>query len=379
MNILFITHHDNFQGSSRSLLSLLEGLRPMGITPFILNPQESNFTEALKERGFKCQITPIPWWVDRHSFSLRKKISRLQEMQRSVKTIRKYIREWNIDLVYTNVSVIPVGILAAKLEGKPHVWHIREYRDLHFGWSFIFSDKLSRCLIQHSDAIICNSKALKAYYFNSCQRNVHQVYNGAATLTELEDRLDKRRKLTTHDPFTFSVLSALSAKKGQEQAIRAMAALKKKGVSARLLLAGNGRADYIAALHRMIEGFDLSKEVRLLGLVEEPLSIHFQSDCGLICSEAEVFSRAGLEAMSTALPLIGKRSGGNPELIRPGETGFLYDSFEDLVKQMEKMASNPTLARQMGQAGWESSRDNFTIEQYSSKVYQVIQLVSNQA
>jgi len=27
MNILFITHNDNFQGSSRSLFSLLEGLR----------------------------------------------------------------------------------------------------------------------------------------------------------------------------------------------------------------------------------------------------------------------------------------------------------------------------------------------------------------
>jgi hypothetical protein len=47
LNLLFITHHDNFQGSSRSLFSLLEGLRAYPFNPYVIVPAESAFTGAL--------------------------------------------------------------------------------------------------------------------------------------------------------------------------------------------------------------------------------------------------------------------------------------------------------------------------------------------
>ena len=83
----------------------------------------------------------------------------------------------------------------------------------------------------------------------------------------------------------------------------------------------------------------------------------------------------GREGLSTALAVIGKNSGGNPEIIKHGTTGFLYDSFEELVAYMKAMVEDPGAARQMGLAGWQRARDLFNIEDYAAKVYRIIQFV----
>ncbi len=72
MNILFVTHNDNFQGSSRSLLSLIQGLESCGVTSFVVNPVKSAFTDALKNEGIQYAILPIPWWVpEAYSFDVK--------------------------------------------------------------------------------------------------------------------------------------------------------------------------------------------------------------------------------------------------------------------------------------------------------------------
>ncbi|NMC16412.1 MAG: glycosyltransferase family 4 protein, partial [Chloroflexi bacterium] len=99
----------------------------------------------------------------------------------------------------------------------------------------------------------------------------------------------------------------------------------------------------------------------------------------LVCSEYEAFSRVALEAMSTALPVIGRNSGGTPEIIVDGETGLLYNTFDELVEAMRRLAQDRSLSRKMGLAGWERARELFSIEKYASSVYQVIQSVMSKA
>ena len=96
-------------------------------------------------------------------------------------------------------------------------------------------------------------------------------------------------------------------------------------------------------------------------------------DCALICSENEAFSRAGLEATSTGLPLIGKNSGGNPEVIEHGRTGFLYDSFDELVEFLKDLVQDQQKSQQMGIAGWQRARELFNVEDYAENVFGVIQ------
>jgi len=70
-----------------------------------------------------------------------------------------------IDIIYTNSSVTPVGKLVAIQEHIPHIWHIRELAELHFSWKFILPRFISTFLIRNSDAVICVSNAVYNYYF----------------------------------------------------------------------------------------------------------------------------------------------------------------------------------------------------------------------
>ena len=79
--------------------------------------------------------------------------------------------------------------------------------------------------------------------------------------------------------------------------------------------------------------------------------------------------------MSTCLPVIGHNSGGNPEIIVDGETGFLYNTFDELVEYMSRLVQKPDLGRQMGLKGWQRAKQMFNIEDYAANVYQVIQSV----
>lgn len=375
MNILFITHHDNFQGSSRSLLSLLQGLKSYGVTAKVVNPVESAFTEALKEAGVQCAIFPVPWWVAEKSLTLKKKLEHARKIRSSVEKITELIQEWEIDLVYTNTSVIPVGFLAARKAHLPHIWHIREYFDLYFGWKYIFPAWLSKFIFSRSNAIICHARGIQQHYFPSSPANVHQIYNGVATITELESRLQTRLSMPQKKDFTFAMLSNINPKKDQESAIQALAKLRDEGTLGNLLIVGNGKPEYVNKLQQLVVDLKLTDRVAFTGLVDDPFPYYYSADCALVCSEFEALSRVGLEAMSTALPVIGKNSGGNPEIIKHGTTGFLYDSFEELVARMKAMVEDPKSARQIGLAGWQRARDLFNIEDYAANVYRVIQSV----
>lgn len=375
MNILFVTHHDNFQGSSRSLMSLLEGLQEFDVVPFVVNPRESIFTDALRSKGIQYAILPVPWWISRKTLTCKKKIDHVSVIQQSVPNIQKVIKAWKIDLVYTNSSVTPIGLMAACREKVPHIWHIREFGDLDFGLRFIYPKALCKAFMRRSDAVICHSKVVRNYHFKPGVKNVHQIYNGVALKSHFDERLALRQQYQQDRPFTFIMMSGITPKKGQEVAIRALAELRDKGVVARLIIGGSGKTDYLEHLSKLCSELRIEKQVHFTGFNKDPLTNYYTADCALICSDNEAFSWVGLEAMSTALPLIGRNSGGNPEIIVDRETGFLYNTFEEFVEAMRTLAQNPEEGRKMGLAGWQRARELFNIENYSDNIHKVITLI----
>jgi glycosyltransferase involved in cell wall biosynthesis len=73
-------------------------------------------------------------------------------------------------------------------------------------------------------------------------------------------------------------------------------------------------------------------------------------DCyGHLCPVPELMGLSLLESMSCGTPAIGARVGGMPEFIRDEETGFLFDTTEELSEQIRRLADDPLLADTMGQ------------------------------
>lgn len=76
-------------------------------------------------------------------------------------------------------------------------------------------------------------------------------------------------------------------------------------------------------------------------------------DCFALPSLSEGISNVVLEAMATGLPVVATAVGGNPELVRHGETGWLVPPADPdaLAEVLVALASDPGKARMLGNAG----------------------------
>ena len=83
----------------------------------------------------------------------------------------------------------------------------------------------------------------------------------------------------------------------------------------------------------------------------------------------ELLGLAVLEAMASATPVVASRTGGVPEIVRDGETGFLVPPGDvgALRDRIEELLRDPALARRLGRQAREVVLDRFTWERTAER------------
>lgn len=157
----------------------------------------------------------------------------------------------------------------------------------------------------------------------------------------------------------------LNEQKGQLLLIEAANRLAGKGIEFELVLAGDGemRADVEA----LIKKFGLSKHVRITGWISgEQVRNEILAARGLVLpSFAEGLPVVVMEAMALHRPVLTTYVAGIPELVTPGENGWLVPagSLDDLASAMEDFlnCSSDELAR-MGEAAHRRALERHSID-----------------
>jgi sugar transferase (PEP-CTERM/EpsH1 system associated) len=87
-------------------------------------------------------------------------------------------------------------------------------------------------------------------------------------------------------------------------------------------------------------------------------------DAFALPSLAEGVSNTILEAMASGLPVIATAVGGNPDLVRAGETGELVPAAdpEALAEAIVRLARDPARAAALGQAGRRDAEERFSMQ-----------------
>ena len=91
----------------------------------------------------------------------------------------------------------------------------------------------------------------------------------------------------------------------------------------------------------------------------------------------EPFGQVIIEGMAAGKPLIATNGGALPEIVVPGETGYLVamGSAEAMAAALERLLAAPALARTMGQAGRQRVERLFTIGHTARKMELVYDLL----
>ncbi|TMB09601.1 MAG: glycosyltransferase [Deltaproteobacteria bacterium] len=133
--------------------------------------------------------------------------------------------------------------------------------------------------------------------------------------------------------------------------VEAVARLPPELHQVRFLCAGEGpEGEYLTD---RIAQLGLGERVFLLGHRLDVPAILARCQAACLCSSAEGLSNALMEAMASRLPIVATRVGGNPELVREGENGFLipYGDAQALAEALRALLSAPEQAREMGLRG----------------------------
>jgi N-acetyl-alpha-D-glucosaminyl L-malate synthase BshA len=104
-------------------------------------------------------------------------------------------------------------------------------------------------------------------------------------------------------------------------------------IPAKLLLVGDGPER--RRLEQYCQEKGLFEDVRFLGEIEAIEEVLSVADVFLMPSAKESFGLAALEAMACEVPVIASNTGGLPELIEQGISGFMSQ-----VEDVEDMAKN---------------------------------------
>lgn len=152
--------------------------------------------------------------------------------------------------------------------------------------------------------------------------------------------------------------------------------LIQKEVKAKLLLVGDGpEMTYISNL---VGELGITDKVLFLGKQENLEELYSLSDVMLLLSEKESFGLVLLEAMACGVPCIGTNTGGIPEVIYEGETGYLCEvgDIKSIANRAVELLSNDLLHQNMSENAIFTAKDAFHSEkivtQYESIYYDLI-------
>ncbi|HYN94824.1 MAG TPA: glycosyltransferase family 4 protein, partial [Pilimelia sp.] len=155
-------------------------------------------------------------------------------------------------------------------------------------------------------------------------------------------------------------VSRLVARKGQDTLIRALPAIQRRVPGAALLLVGTG--PYRPELERLAREGGLTGDVVLTGEVPwEEVPAHFAAGdvFAMPCRtrrrglDVEGLGIVFLEASATGLPVVAGDSGGAPDAVRDGETGFVVSGrvADAVADRVADLLLDPEQASRMGRAG----------------------------
>ncbi len=235
--------------------------------------------------------------------------------------------------------------------------------------------ELTRFAIERSTAVTAVSDYLK--------RKTEEVFAPRREIRRIHNFIDaglfrrhasgqghcRRGMFASGDQTVFMHLSNFRPVKRVEDVVRVFARVAET-VDAVLVMIGEGPAQRSA--RDLAESLGVSGRVRFLGNQTDVPALMGCGDIFLFPSELESFGLAPLEAMACEMPVIGSDSGGIPEVVAHGETGFLAP-VGDVARMAEYallLARDPALRARMGLAGRKRAVEMFSpgamVEQYEA-------------
>lgn len=375
-SILYVHNSADVYGASRSLLRLVSHLDRDQFAAVAVLPEDGPLRVHLEQAGAEVVIYPRLAVVSRHLVRSPRVLVFPLRLLGSARFLEQLIRRRKIAAVHTNTGVIPVGALAARRAGVPHLWHVREwFQEFRGLWG-----PYSRFMVRNSARVLAVSESIAAQFAD--RRRVEVLHNGFDLSEFAVPSADYARAFREawrlgDEPVVGTVGRIKLVRKGQEIFVRAAALLEQRGCRARWVLVGapfRGNESHLEELRRLTRELHLEDRVVFTGELLDPRKAYPAFDVFVLPSaQPEPFGGVVMEAMAMGVPVVATAIGGSVDQVAEGVTGYLVPPGDPvaLADRIEALLRDPALRRRMALAGPERITRHFALSEMVTRVQQI--------
>ena len=338
--------------------------RPGGIQSFVYNlavrqPPGSVVVYASSWRGAEKFDADQPFEV------VRERTRVLLPTPLIARRAARLARAYDCDTVWFGAAA-PLGLLAAGLRRRSGIRRAVALTHGHeVGWAALPG---ARSALRR----IGRGVDVTTYLGEYTRTRLARVLDGLTELRRLAPGVDVdtyhpdvdgtkvRERLGLADRPVVVCVSRLVPRKGQDMLIRALPEIRRRVPDAALLVVGGG--PYRSTLEKLARQNGLERDVVFTGSVPSAeLPAHYAAGdvYAMPCRtrnrglDVEGLGIVYLEASATGLPVVAGDSGGAPDAVREGETGYVVGGRDvaQLADRVATLLADRDLARQFGAAG----------------------------
>lgn len=370
MRVVYVAHSSGLQGAGFALMNMILGVKSKNIEPVLVLPQKGPIVEFAGKLGIRYYICNSFNVIRPNAKGLKNIILYIPRLLRIIFTnyfakrhLEKVVRVERPDIIHSNTGVIRIGALIAKKYGIPHVWHIREYQTLDFGWTPIggmdyqrqlYSDSNNRCIAITRD--IFN-------YFGLKEEKDATIYDGVFSK---EAKLPQPKKQNY-----FLYVGCLKKEKGIVDAIAAFVQVADKiDPEIELWLAGDDEIN----IRNIIRHTSCFSRIKYLGFRRNVYELMANALALIVPSRSEGFGFITVEAMLNHCLVIGRNTGGTKEQFDNGknlygkEIGLRFSNVEELAYHIQEVSSGSKSYADICKRAFDTVTSLYTIEGQTDKI-----------
>jgi len=344
IRILYVINGGKY-GSDLSLLKIIDGLQDK-VEPFVLLPYKSELSLLFDSKNIRFKkIALLPFAVPFPN-SFKKLLAFfpfliIRYWRNAVlsNSLLKVAREFNPDIIHTNVGVYRLGYKIARQLNIKHVWHIREYVDLDFNNRYILGkNQFIKLLKDPINKPIAITRGIYDYFRMNDPAII--VYDGIKNQNDVFFNKEKQKY--------FLFVGNVTSEKGFDYLLISFAKFSSINKDFKLLIAGDCKNKFFKKrLFSIISSYSLEEKVQFLGYVTNIDELMRNATALVVPSKHEALGRIVAEAMFNGCLVIGNNTDGIKEQFDNGllfsgkEIGIRFNyASNDLLQKFNDIANN---------------------------------------
>jgi glycosyltransferase involved in cell wall biosynthesis len=385
MNILFLDQFSDLGGAQRCLLDLLPAVRERGWRAHLAAPGDGDLrTTAVAQGAEFHSIRCGPYESGAKSMGDLARFA--VELPSLAREIARLARETGADIVYVNG---PRLLPAASFSSRPMVFHCHSYLGKGYAAALAGIALANAQVIGSCHFVL---EPLRPFIGSS---RIEVVYSGVEDFgfrisdfgyavrhsANLRSAGDHPKSEIRNPKSSIGLIGRIAPEKGQLEFVQAARMLPPNChfiLCGAPLFSSPAAARYFELLREAAAGLP----IEFLGWREDVNSVLSKLDLLVVPSEpVEGTTRVILEAYAAGIPVVAYASGGIPEIVRDGETGFLVPPGDPakLAARIRAALSNPAALHAVARNGRRAWRERFTLAEYQSRVLNILERVGSSA